>query len=571
MNMHALTIALLVVLSGLGYARADDPILDYPLRPTDLSSPATTIDSLRFWTEHVYRLSGAPGGRDTQDRLAVCEAHFMSCLDLSQQPVYARAHAGREAGLSIKEILDRLDLSEVDIPRLAADSNGVPLTAALPASWTVPNTELVLLREEREGREPVFRFSAQTVANASDYYSRIDHLPLIDKRTPDILNLYLYKPRSPTLARIVRLAPRFFLFPVWRQALWQWLALCVSFGVAGVLMVGFVRSGRQHRLHARLAGRLKPVKGLLGPLCIMLGALFLRSFVITSLGIHGLVGELAGFTTGLLALVALAMVIMVLGGRTAALITASSSRMGGKVDDPFVHLACRLGSFVVAALVFVEGGKGMGIPLSTLLAGAGIGGLAVALSAQDALKNIIGGVLINLDKPLAMGELVKVGGFTGVVKAVGLRSTRLQDFSGHEITIPNDVVATSSVENIGRRGSIRRVTDLALPLDITREKAELAAELVRGILKDHEGMDPEQPPNVFLCNMERDCLVLRLLCYYTPPDYMQYLAFCERTNLAILKAFEKHAIRMALPASETIVATRRDAPLRSELLGDRRG
>jgi MscS family membrane protein len=557
---HTLIIALMLLLSGSGLARAEDPILDYPLRPTDLSSPAATIDSLRYWAEQIYRLSSAPAGRETHERLLICESHFMSCLDLSQQPEYAMQYAGREAGLSIKEILDRLDLSAVNIPRLGTDTNGIPTSSALPSSWTVPNTELVLVREDREGREPLFRFSVETVAGAFDYYTRIDHLPLIDESTPGILNRYLYQPSNPTLARLVRTAPRFFLFPLWRHALWQWLALVVSFGVAVALVVVFVRIGRRHDLHVHLAGRLKPAQGLLGPLCVMFGALFLRSFVSTSLGFRGLVAELSGFTTGLVTLVALATLIVILGGRLAGLITATSSRMGSKVDDQFVHLVCRLASFVVAALVFVEGGKGMGIPLSTLLAGAGIGGLAVALSAQDALKNIIGGVLINLDKPLALGDHVTVGGFTGIVKNVGLRSTRLVDFSGHEITIPNDVVATSSVENVGRRGSIRRLTDLALPLDITREKAELAAELVRGVLKDHEGMDPEQPPHVFLCDLERDCLVLRFLCYYTPPDYMQYLAFCSRTNLAIMAAFEKHGIRMALPSSETIVAGRNGAP-----------
>ena len=293
----------------------------------------------------------------------------------------------------------------------------------------------------------------------------------------------------------------------------------------------------------------------------MLGAFWLRGFISEDLGFRGGVADVAGFCTGLLALGAMATVVVILGGKLAAIITATSSRLGRKMDDQIVQLSCRIGSFGVAALIFVEGGKAMGIPLSTLLAGAGIGGVAVALSAQDALKNVIGGVLISLDKPLAVGDQVKVGGYTGIVQTIGLRSTRLEDFSGHQISIPNDQVATSSIENIGRRGSIRRLTDLALPLDISREKAELAATLVREILKDHDGLDPAQPPHVFLCDLERDRLVLRLLCYYTPPDYMGYLAFCERTNLAIMAAFEAHQIRFALPATETLVTGRAEAPV----------
>ena len=526
--------------------------------PTNLSSPAATVASLRKWSTEIYTLMNGRIRRDTYERIARAEDYLLDCLDLSTLPEYTRDYAGRGAALGIKGILDRLDLSGVVIP--GAD----PAESDLPASWTIPDTELVIVRIERDGRDPVYRFSSDTVENALDYYDRIDHLPLIDDSTPRILERYLYEPKQPMLARIVRAAPGVFLLPVWRYALWQWLGLLGGISLAFLLIVIFIKIDRRHRFKDRLVGKLNPPRGLLGPICVMVSALMLRGFISDDLGFRGGVAEFTGFITGLLFLLCLATVITIVGGRIGTFVASTSSRMGRELDDQLVRLITRAVSLGVAILVFVEGGKSMGIPLNTLLAGAGIGGIAVALAAQDAVKNLIGGVILSLDKPFSVGELVKVGGFTGVVTAIGMRSTRLRDFGGHHISIPNDTIATSTVENISKRTSIRRLTDLALPLDITRAKAEQAAELVRGILKDHDGMDPESPPGVFLCNLERDHLVLRFLCYYTPPDFMKYLKFCEHTNLAIMEAFEKHDIRLAVPMSETALTGREESPVRVE-------
>ena len=100
-----------------------------------------------------------------------------------------------------------------------------------------------------------------------------------------------------------------------------------------------------------------------------------------------------------------------------------------------------------------------------------------------------------LDRPYGVGERIIAKGHDGVVEEIGLRSTKIRAFlTNHLISIPNDQMAESEIENIGKRDHIRRMTDLHIPLDTSREKVESAVTCIREILEDHEGMDPEYPP-----------------------------------------------------------------------------
>lgn len=111
--------------------------------------------------------------------------------------------------------------------------------------------------------------------------------------------------------------------------------------------------------------------------------------------------------------------------------------------------------------------------------------------------------MILLDKPFRVGERIVAKGYDGVVQEIGLRSTRLRLLTRHEATISNDDVARADIESIGRRPHIRRVSDIAIPLDLPPEKAEQAVAIVRGILQDHEGMQPDFPPPASLSPCRR--------------------------------------------------------------------
>ena len=205
----------------------------------------------------------------------------------------------------------------------------------------------------------------------------------------------------------------------------------------------------------------------------------------------------------------------------------------------------------VAICLFLEGGQYLGIPLTTLLAGAGVSGLAVALAAQDTLKNLFGSIMIILDKPYRVGERIIAKGYDGVVEEIGLRSTKLRLLTGHAASIPNDEMARSDVENVGRRPHIRRVTDIHVPLNTPWEKLRQATDTIRKLLENHEGMNPDFPPRVSFNDFNPDSFNIRFICWYTPPQYWDFLDFSERLNLEICQAFDELGIQFRLPTRLT--------------------
>jgi len=209
-----------------------------------------------------------------------------------------------------------------------------------------------------------------------------------------------------------------------------------------------------------------------------------------------------------------------------------------------------------------------GKPMTTLLAGLGIGGLAVALAAQDTLKNLFGSFMIMVDKPFKVGDRVVADTFDGVVEEIGFRSTRLRSYPGHLISIPNEKMASVSIDNIGRRPSIRRYTNITITYDTPVEKVERAVSIIKEILKDHEGMHPDYPPRVYFNEFNDTSLNIAMFYWFHPPDYWEAMRFSEGVNLKIMRAFEAEGIEFAFPTSTTYLAQDDRRPLSISLSKD---
>jgi MscS family membrane protein len=118
-------------------------------------------------------------------------------------------------------------------------------------------------------------------------------------------------------------------------------------------------------------------------------------------------------------------------------------------------------------------------------------------------------------------------------------------------SIPNERMASLDIENIGRRKYIRRLTNLRLAYDTPADRVETALLIVRDILKDQQGIQPELPPRVFFNDFNPDSLNLAFMYWYHPPKVWQSLEYDERVNLEILRRFDQAGIRLAPPSSST--------------------
>ena len=210
----------------------------------------------------------------------------------------------------------------------------------------------------------------------------------------------------------------------------------------------------------------------------------------------------------------------------------------------------------------------LGFKISTLVAGLGIGGAAIALAAQDTLKNIFGSLMLILDKPFLVGQRIIAKGHDGVVEEIGVRSTKLRLLSGHQAIIPNEEMAKIDIENIGRRPYIKRSANIRLAYDTPLEKVDKAVEIIRTILENHEGLHSDFPPRVYFNEFNPDSLNILLLYWYHPPNYWDFLALNQRVNVQIMQEFEEEGIRFALPSTTTYLDSRDQHSLLDKLGGE---
>jgi len=239
------------------------------------------------------------------------------------------------------------------------------------------------------------------------------------------------------------------------------------------------------------------------------------------------------------------------------------------LDDMLVPLfrkTFRVVIVIIAGLYVAESISGK--PMSTIIAGFGLGGLAFALAAQDSIKNFFGSIMILLDKPFAVGERVSVDGYDGPIEEIGFRSTRIRTLSGHLVTIPNEKIAANNIENVGKRPYIRRLTNITITYDTPPEKIERAVKIIEEILDNHDGMKPDFPPRVFFNEFNAASLNIIVIYWYHPPEYWEFLRFSQKVNLQIMRAFEEEGIEFAFPTQTLYLANDDKRQLSLRMLGE---
>tara|TARA_X000000950_G_C13856256_1_gene636683 strand:+ start:278 stop:1417 length:1140 start_codon:yes stop_codon:yes gene_type:complete len=246
---------------------------------------------------------------------------------------------------------------------------------------------------------------------------------------------------------------------------------------------------------------------------------------------------------------------------------SQTEKTESKFDDmlvPVVRKSLRV-TVVLFALVSIAQSLS-DKPVSALLAGLGLGGLAFALAAQDTIKNLFGSLVIFTDKPFGLGDRINYDGHDGVIEEVGLRSTRLRRLDGHQVTIPNGELANKSIHNIAKRPFIRRIFTLGVTYDTTPEKVSRAKEILEDVLKDHEGMDPkgEMLPRVYFSDFSSSSLDFKCMYWYHPAAYWDYMKFSEWVNLEILRRFNEEGIEFAFPTQTIHLAKEESAETREQ-------
>lgn len=232
------------------------------------------------------------------------------------------------------------------------------------------------------------------------------------------------------------------------------------------------------------------------------------------------------------------------------------------IDDMLIPIVGKSIRVAVVILVVLQSAQALSDqPITSILAGIGIGGLALGLAAQDTIRNFFGSLMIFADKPFNVGELINLDGILGSILEVGVRTTKIRSLDGHVLTVPNGSLANMTIHNIGKRPFIRRVFDVTITYDTPPEKVNRALEILKDILNDHEGMNPDLPPKVYFDNMNADSLNLKCFYWYHPPDFWQYMDFTQHVNSEIFRRFNEEGIDFAFPTQTIHLAGDAKRPL----------
>lgn len=232
------------------------------------------------------------------------------------------------------------------------------------------------------------------------------------------------------------------------------------------------------------------------------------------------------------------------------------------IDDMLVPIIGKSLRVVVVILVVLQAAQALSDqPITSILAGIGIGGLALGLAAQDTIRNFFGSLMIFADKPFNVGELINLDNKLGTVQEVGVRTTKVKTLDGHMLTVPNGVLANTTIHNIGKRQFIRRVFSVTITYDTSPDMVDRALEILKEILDNHEGMDENFPPKVFFDDLNADSLNLKCFYWFHPPDYWSYMEFTEKVNREVFRRFNEEGIDFAFPTQTIHLAGDKDRPV----------
>ena len=568
-----LTLALLVSPS---WAAAEGA---HPLEPLDTSSPRATLtnflntfdEGVRFW-RNVYRNKPSRAGHN-RFRSFVYKAG--RALDLSQVSAAARKQESLDSVIALYDILSRIELPpDETIPDAAVFTDE---KAKTPASWKIPHTEITIARVEEGPRTGEFLFTSETVERLEEFYELTRDLPV--RRKVPLENVYKLRQMMGgwmippgTYDKI----PGWLMIPVFGQALWKLFALAILVILVSVTLLPIVRwSYRGSR--ERSPGFY--LRRLVMPVSIFVIVPVARYLAVDQINLTG------GFEYSV-DIIAAAISYLAVGWGTWFIalgigegIIASPKISDESLDAHLLRMAARVAGIIAFFGLFLHGAGRVGVPLLGLITGAGVFGLAIALAAQDTLRNFLGSVMIFMDRPYSVGQRVTVMGHNGTVEAIGLRSTKIRLLSGHLTTIPNEKMAATDIENIGRRPNIRRLFNVTITYDTPPEKITRAQEILRDVLAvpaeakteslrspggisdtsatggdvkrqphPNEAINqPDFPPRVYFNDLNADSLNIVVYYWYHPPEYWDYLEHATWINEQIIERFNAEGIDFAFP------------------------
>lgn len=225
-----------------------------------------------------------------------------------------------------------------------------------------------------------------------------------------------------------------------------------------------------------------------------------------------------------------------------------------KQFTPLIRSALRVTVLVIGGLAILQN---VGINVSSLLAGVGIGGLAIALAAQDTIANVFGTLVMFSDKPFKIGDYIEFKGINGIVEYIGFRSTKIRTFDKSLITVPNKVLTSEMIENWSARPMRRIKFNIGVTYDSKSEDILTAIKDIKDYIDKNEMLDSNNK-YVNFTEFQDSYLNIFISTFALTTDYSKYLDVVEEFNIEIMKIIENNNLEFAFPSQSIYIEKNAD-------------
>ena len=519
----------------------EDP---YPLRAADTSSPRDTFRSyLRDINTAVEAWQNDKPNAEVERALnrAADTFDFSEITDVDRSTTIAIKM------MLLKEILDR-----VALPPFAAIPDDERVAQDGIVRWTVPNTKIEIARIPEGPDAGEFLFTKETVENLNEYYAVARDLPYKSGASVGLYDEYLSSP-GPWVSRdFPDTLPDWAQLVVLGKGVWQWISAFLLLAVSGFAIWFAYRQGSRWD---RRFKRARPAVRFGVPLALILAvwiAGLVKSVSINVIGLDTVSLATVSYIALAVQVGGLAWLTLVLASRLADAFAfrqdVSADKRG--LDAALLRIVFRLVSIVILVYLAVYAAGAVGIPIAPLVAGLGVGGLAIALAIRPTLENVIGGLTLFADRPVRVGDFCRYGDQIGTVEEIGLRSTRVRSLERTVVTIPNAEFSQMQLDNFAPRDQRLFKTVLGLRYETTPEQLRDVLEELRKLLANHPRV-MEEPARVRFIGYGAYSLDLEIFAYLVCSDQDTFLAIQEEILLRIADIVKACGADFAFPSQTT--------------------
>ncbi len=219
-----------------------------------------------------------------------------------------------------------------------------------------------------------------------------------------------------------------------------------------------------------------------------------------------------------------------------------------------------VGKLLLWTVILLLALDNLGVDVTALVTGLGIGGLAVALALQNVLSDLFASLSIVLDKPFVIGDFIIVGDFLGTVEHIGLKTTRMRSLSGEQLVLSNSDLLNSRIRNYKRMAQRRIVFSFGVVYETPADKLAAVPRMVQEII---ESLENTQFDRAHFKAYGDFSLNFEVVYYVLVPEYDTYMDIQQAINLELYRRFEQEGIEFAYPTQTLFVRKEGDQPVAS--------